>query len=220
MANKKRHRFVMGSADCPDCLTDKHRSNRVRHLKHSNHERSEDQREWITCTLTAHVTGHCPCTVRTAQTSVRGQRSLSVPIATNGLIMRLFGDFMAWHEVCPIHLESFKTSLTENRHEIRNPDAQQPVRQLRGYLRNDPRRHVGLSSRKVAQTFTHTASTANTCHHVFDRSFIRVSSAIQLISHVLPLSAEKACSKWTASALRGSITNRTTIGLPSQTSLS
>ncbi|WP_233841803.1 hypothetical protein [Dyella sp. 2HG41-7] len=75
-------------------------------------------------------------------------------LAKNGLAARFFRGFKAWHEVCPIYLESFKTSLTENRHEIRNPDAQQPVRHLRSYLRHDAWCDVGLSSSEGTQTAT------------------------------------------------------------------
>src|SRR6185312_4328312 len=49
---------------------------------------------------------------------------------------------------------------------------------------------------------------------------MRVSSAIQFVSHVLPPSPEKACTKWMASSPRGVMTNRTTMGLPSHVSRS
>lgn len=55
--------------------------------------------------------------------------------------MRFSRDLKPWHGPCSIYLESFIPSLTENRHEIRDPDAEQPFRRLCAGLRHDAWRH-------------------------------------------------------------------------------
>jgi hypothetical protein len=58
----------------------------------------------------------------------------------------------SWHAPCHIYLESCKTSLTENRHEIRDCDVAKLLRRLPGDLRNGTRLHAGLSHQP--ETFT------------------------------------------------------------------
>lgn len=82
------------------------------------------------------------------------------------------------------------------------------VRRRRGAVRLKPHR-TGLPSRHHADVCA-----GSGCH------FVRVSIATQLISHVLPPSSEKACSKRTVSASSGVITKRTKTARPSKSSWS